>query len=54
MVSIDAARNPSFSVGIEWVAIGATVLLVAARRGLLLGLLAAAALAALARAAGIA
>lgn len=54
MVSIDAARSPSFRVGVEWVAVGATVLLVASRRGLLLGLLAAALLAAIARAAGLA
>lgn len=53
-VAIDAQRRPSFQIGIEWLAVGACVLLVAARRGLLLGLLAAAALAALARAGGIA
>jgi branched-subunit amino acid transport protein len=54
MVEIDEARNPSFHVGIEWLAVGASVVLVAARRGLLLGLLAGAAIAALARASGMA
>jgi branched-subunit amino acid transport protein len=51
-VSIDAQRHPSPHVGIEWLAVGLCVVLVAARRGLLVGLVAAAALAALVRAAG--
>lgn len=54
MVAIDAERHPSFSLGIGWLAVGSCVVLVAARRGLLIGLVAAAAIAALARAAGIA
>lgn len=54
MVAIDAERHPSFSVGIAWLAVGACIVLVAARRGLLVGLLAAAAIAALARWAGFA
>lgn len=52
MVAIDAERHPSFKVGIEWVAVGVCVVFVAARRGLLVGLVAAAAIAAGARAAG--
>ena len=54
MVTIDEARNPSFHVGIEWLAVGAAIAIVAARRPLLLGLVAAAAIAALARAANLA
>ncbi len=54
VVSIDAVRHPSLQVGIEWLAVGACVVVVAARRGLLVGLLAAAVIAAVARAAGIA
>jgi len=54
MVQIDEARRPSFHVGIEWLAVGACVLLVMARRGLLAGMVAAAAIAALARASGLA
>ena len=54
MVQIDAERHPSFHVGVEWLAVGACVVLVAARRGLLVALLAAALIAALFRASGIA
>jgi len=54
MVAIDAQRRPSVHVGIEWIAVGVCVLLVAARRGLLVGLVAAAAIAAVARAVVIA
>ena len=54
MVTIDEVRHPSFHVGIEWLAVGACIAIVAARRGLLLGLLAAAGIAALARVAGFA
>ena len=50
MVTVDALRHPSPHVGIEWLAVGVCVLLVAARRGLLVGLVAAAAIAAVARA----
>jgi len=53
-VSIDAQRHPSPHVGIEWLAVGLCVALVAARRPLLVGLLAAAVVAAGARALGIA
>ena len=54
MVAIDADRHPSFHVGIEWLAVGACVVLVAARRGLLVGTVVAAVIAALARATGVA
>jgi branched-subunit amino acid transport protein len=54
MVAIDADRNPSFHVGIEWLAVGACVVLVAARRGLLVGTVVAALIAALARSTGLA
>ncbi|MEO8463480.1 MAG: AzlD domain-containing protein [Chloroflexota bacterium] len=54
VVTVGAARNPSLHVGIEWLAVGLCVLIVVARRGLLLGLVGAAALAALARASGLA
>jgi branched-subunit amino acid transport protein len=54
MIQTDAGRHPSFHVGIEWLAVGACVILVVARRGLLTGMVAAAAIAALARATGLA
>ena len=54
MVTIDASRQPSFHVGIEWLAVGACVVIVIARRGLLVGMIAAAAIAGLARASGLA
>ena len=54
MIVIDASRHPSLQVGIEWLAVGACVVLVATRRGLLVGLVAAAVLAAIVRAAAIA
>jgi branched-subunit amino acid transport protein len=54
MVVIDADRNPTFHVGIEWLAVGACVVLVAARRGLLVGTVVAALIAALARSTGLA
>ncbi|MBA3877664.1 MAG: hypothetical protein C0498_12200 [Anaerolinea sp.] len=53
-VSIDAERQPSFRLGIEWLAVGACVVLVVARRGLLVGLVTAAAIAAILRAIGVA
>lgn len=53
-VQLDAGREPSFHLGIEWLAVGACVVLVAARRGLLLGTVVAAAIAAVARASGMA
>ena len=53
-IVVDAARRPSLHVGIEWLAVGACVLLVLARRGLLAGLLVAAGLAAVLRALGVA
>ena len=53
MVWIDQDRNPSFHVGVEWLAVGACVVLVMVRRGLLAGMIAAAAIAALARASGL-
>lgn len=54
MVTLDAARHPSFHVGPEWLAVGLCVVLVALRRSLLVGLVLAAGLIALLRAAGIA
>ena len=54
MIDIDASRHPSLHVGIEWFAVGVCVLLVATRRGLLVGLVAAAVVAAVVRAAAIA
>ena len=54
LVVVDAARHPTFHVGIEWLAVGACVAIVALRRGLLVGLVVAAVLAAGARAAGLA
>ncbi len=53
-ITIDAARHPSPHVGIEWLAVGVCIVLVAARRGLLVGLVAAALIAAIVRAAGLA
>jgi branched-subunit amino acid transport protein len=50
MVVLDAARHPSFHLGIEWVAVGACIVIVAFRRGLLVGLVIAALVAAVARA----
>jgi branched-subunit amino acid transport protein len=54
MVVLDAARHPSFHVGAEWIAVGLCVSVVALRRGLLLGLVLAAALIAVLRAIGAA
>ena len=53
MIVLDAARRPAFHVGVEWVAVGICVVLVAWRRNLLLGLVAAVALTAGLRAAGM-
>ena len=52
VVVLDAVRHPSFHVGIEWLAVGACMLVVAVRRSLLIGLVLAAAIAAIARAIG--
>jgi branched-subunit amino acid transport protein len=54
MVILDASRHPSFHVGAEWLAVGLCIAVVALRRGLLLGLVLAAALIAILRAAGFA
>lgn len=54
MVVVDAARHPSFHVGAEWLAVGLCVAVVALRRSLLVGLVLAAALIAVLRAAGLA
>jgi branched-subunit amino acid transport protein len=54
MVVIDAARHPSFHIGLEWLAVALCIAIVALRRGLLLGLVLAAAVIAALRAAGIA
>ncbi len=53
-VVLDPERRPSLHVGIEWIAVLACVALVAAKRGLLLGLLVAAGLVAVLRATGVA
>jgi branched-subunit amino acid transport protein len=53
-VVLDANRHPSLHVGAEWLAVGLCVAVVAARRSLLVGLLLAAGLVAVLRAAGIA
>jgi len=53
MVSLDANRHPSFHVGLEWAAVGLCLALVAWRKNLFLGLLAAVVLMAGARALGI-
>lgn len=53
-VQLDAGRQPTFHLGIEWLAVGACVVLVAAHRGLLLGTVVAAVIAAVARAWGMA
>jgi len=47
---VDSAGRPSFHVGIEWLAVGVGVALVAWRRNLLLGIAAAVAIAAVFRA----
>ena len=54
MVVLDAARHPSFHVGPEWIAVGLCVVVVALKRGLLVGLVLAAVLIAVMRAGGIA
>ena len=51
-IALDPGRHASFRIGVEWAAVGVGVALVAWRRNLFLGILAAAALVALARAAG--
>ena len=53
-VGQDATGAPTFHIGIEWLAVGICVAIVAMRRSLLIGLLLAAGLMAVARAAGIA
>jgi len=53
-IALDADRVASFHVGVEWLAVILCGGLVAARRGLLLGLVLAAALVAVIRAAGLA
>ena len=46
--------RPSFHIGVEWIAVVACVVIVARRRNLLLGLIAAVAIVAVARAIGLA
>jgi branched-subunit amino acid transport protein len=53
-IARDAADQPTFHFGIEWLAVGLCVALVAMGRSLLLGLVAAAGVVAAARALGIA
>jgi branched-subunit amino acid transport protein len=54
MVVVDDNDVPSFHVGIEWVAVLVALAIVAWRRNLFLGLVAAVAIVAIARAAGLA
>jgi branched-subunit amino acid transport protein len=54
MVSLDSVRRPSFHVGFEWLAVGLCIAIVAWRKNLFLGLVAAVALIAAARAMGLA
>jgi branched-subunit amino acid transport protein len=54
MVVLDDARRPSLHIGAEWLAVGLCIAIVAVRRSLLIGLLAAAALIAVLRALGLA
>jgi branched-subunit amino acid transport protein len=54
MISLDQERHASFHVGLEWVAVGLCMALVAWRKNLFLGLLAAVVLMAGARALGFA
>ena len=49
-IVLDPERRPSFEIGIEWVAVGACIVLVARRRNLFLGIVAAAAIVAVVRA----
>ncbi|HXI45156.1 MAG TPA: AzlD domain-containing protein [Candidatus Acidoferrales bacterium] len=53
-VAVDAARHGTFHVGWEWLAVGLCIAIVAARKNLFLGLIVAAGLIALLRAAGVA
>jgi branched-subunit amino acid transport protein len=54
MVVLDGARHPSFHIGPEWIAVGLCALVVASKRGLLIGLVLAAVLIAVLRALGMA
>ena len=54
MVILDDARQPSFQVGAEWLAVGLCIAIVALRRSLLIGLVLGAALIAILRATGFA
>jgi branched-subunit amino acid transport protein len=53
-IVIDATGQPGLHLGVEWLAVAACILIVVARRGLLTGLLVAAALVAILRATGLA
>ena len=53
-VATDAERHSTFHVGIEWLAVALGIAIVAWRRNLFLGLIAAVALAAISRALGLA
>jgi branched-subunit amino acid transport protein len=54
MVVLDEVRHPEFHIGAEWIAVALCIAVVALRRGLLLGLVLAAALIAVLRATGFA
>ena len=51
-LSVDPAGRPVFHVGIEWLAVGLTLVLMQAKRGLLLALVVSVATVAIARATG--
>jgi branched-subunit amino acid transport protein len=54
MVRLDDDRHPSFVIGPEWIAVALCIAVVAMRKSLLLGLVLAAGLIAVLRAAGVA
>lgn len=54
LVTLDAARRGTFHVGWEWLAVGLCIAIVAIRRNLFLGLIVAAGLIAILRAAAVA
>jgi branched-subunit amino acid transport protein len=54
MVIRDADRHPAFHVGLEWIAVGLCILVVAMRRSLLIGLILAAGSIAVLRVLGVA
>jgi branched-subunit amino acid transport protein len=53
-IGADGTRVPSFHVGIEWLAVGVAIVLVALKRSLLVGIVAAVAIVAIVRALNVA